>query len=223
MFILICKEGGRGERERESGAERETERERETGAERERETDWERASESEFLFYAIQMLWRSFAFSCAWVDLTFQFEIVHWTGKCVQNQHLDIFSADLTFLDWIISRKLRNFERKLPYDTGKPFGPRSLNLFKSAQLQGAWLPAPSPRRRRSLRTPRVLRLSLANLVRFKALSILSGIWHRHAQFVWVCLLWSAEEKRGWNPDILPSTSGVPMVPLACSWPTAGLY
>lgn len=37
MFILICKEGGRGERERESGAERETERERETGAERERE------------------------------------------------------------------------------------------------------------------------------------------------------------------------------------------
>ena len=85
----------------------------------------------------------------------------HWTGECVQNQHLDMFSADLTFL-WIISRKLWNFERKLPYDTGKPFGPQRRNLFKFAQLQGAWLPAPSPRRRRSLRTPRVLWLGLVS-------------------------------------------------------------
>ena len=130
-----------------------------------------------------------------------QFVTVHWTGERVQNQHLDIFSADLTFLDWIISRKLWNFERKLPYDTGKPFGPRRLNLFKSAQLQGAWLPAPSPRRRRSLRTPRVLWLGLVQLVMFKALSILSGIWHRHAEFViwednkWLVAWRKAEEKQ----------------------------
>ena len=132
-------------------------------------------------------IWRSFALSCARVDLTFSQRSpvcdCHWTGERVQSQHLGIFSADLTFLDWIISRKLWNFERKLPYDTGKPFGPQRRNLFKFAQLQGAWLPAPSPRRRRSLRTPRVLWLGLVQLVMFKALSILSGIWHRHAEFV----------------------------------------
>ena len=127
--------------------------------------------------------------------------VEHWTGECVQNQHLDMFSADLTFLDWIISRKLWKFERKLPYDTGKPFGPRRLNLFKFAQLQGAWLPAPSPRRRRSLRTPRVLWLGLVQLVMFKALSILSGIWHRHAEFViwednkWLVAWRKTEEKQ----------------------------
>ena len=153
-----------------------------------------------------------------------QFVTVHWTGERVQNQHLDIFSADLTFLDWIISRKLWNFERKLPYDTGKPFGPRRLNLFKSAQLQGAWLPAPSPRRRRSLRTPRVLWLGLVQLMMFKALSILSGIWHRHAEFViWEVHKWLVvwRKTKQENHHFLPSTSGVPMVPLACSCSIAG--
>ena len=112
----------------------------------------------------------------------------------------------------------------LPYDTGKPFGPRRLNLFKSAQLQGAWLPAPSPRRRRSLRTPRVLWLGLVQLMMFKALSILSGIWHRHAEFViWEVHKWLVvwRKTKQENHHFLPSTSGVPMVPLACSCSIAG--
>ena len=138
---------------------------------------------------------------CDFLAKGLQFVTAYSTGECAQNQRLDIFSADLTFLDWIISRKLWNFERKLPYDTGKPFGPRRLNLFKFAQLQGAWLPAPSPRRRRSLRTPRVLWLGLVQLVMFKALSILSGIWHRHAEFViwednkWLVAWRKTEEKQ----------------------------
>ena len=149
----------------------------------------------------------------------------HWTGECVQNQHLEMFSADLTFLDWIISRKLWNFERKLPYDTGKPFGPQRLNLFKFAQLQGAWLPAPSPRRRRSLRTPRVLWLGLVSW--WCSRPCLSYLGYDTG----LLSLWSGKTTSDWWPEgkqkkknsFFTVNKGVLMVPLACSCPLAGTY
>ena len=152
-----------------------------------------------------------------------QFVIVHWTGDCVQNQHLDFFSTDLAFLHWTISRKLSSFVGSYHITRGDPLDP------KSGHFQGAWLPAPSPRRRRSLRTPRVLWLGLVQLVMSEALSVFSGIWHGNDEFVWVCLLWSGKTAVDWRPGkekkkLFDRQQGrVPMVPLACSCPIAGIY
>ena len=86
------------------------------GRDREREREL-------LLFYAIAKYFedhlRFLAHEWIWLSCKgFQYDSMRLfieQGERVQNQHLDIFSADLTFPDWIISRKLWNFERKLPY------------------------------------------------------------------------------------------------------------